>query len=142
METLETNDTFEIEYKYYYYPNGEFRRIKNYKDGIKNGENYSFYNNGYMKSIKNYNSNTKDGIHKKYYRNGLLYKFKNYKNGACIEYIKYNPLGIRIRHVKYQNKKKYIDKKYSDDGLIKSRYFFVDINKIDEYLDIKKEEFS
>jgi antitoxin component YwqK of YwqJK toxin-antitoxin module len=135
-------ETFEIEYKYYYYPNGEFSRIKNYKDGILNGENFSFYKNGYMKYIKNYNNNKKDGIYKKYYRNGLLYKYKNYKDGNCIEYKKYNPLGIQIRDVKYENKKKYMDKKYSDDGLIKSHYMYIDMNKLDDYLNIKNKDTS
>lgn len=75
----------------YYYPNGNFRSITNYKEGFEHGESKVFYENGNLAG-EGLLENGRTVIEKNYFPDGSKNKVLKYKDGLlhgeCVEYYK------------------------------------------------------
>lgn len=95
-------DSALIEYK----TNGDFKRICGFKNGKQNGKDIRFYDNiNQITNIKNYKNGIREGEQLSYLKNGLISCKYFYENGKRIKEIYYNKDGSVLATVFFDKRK-------------------------------------
>ena len=69
-----------------WYPQGNLKQIKHYKNGVKHGETIRYYDNGQVLDEFNFKNGLRHGTLTTYFHNGKIMKQSLWKNGKLIKH--------------------------------------------------------
>ena len=69
-----------------WYPKGNLKQIKNYKNGVKHGKLIRYYNNGQVLDEFNYKNGLRHGTLTTYFTNGKIMKQSIWNNGELVKH--------------------------------------------------------
>lgn len=124
-----------------WYENGNFKGVKNYKNGLKQGRETSYYSNGILLSISNWHKGKLHGKVKFYRNNGVIEYYFLYKKGQIQEQKWYDKKGNLFFYEKYYRKKGFsIVWRYADGKIISKKKKLIknDENKKIRSIKLKK----
>jgi antitoxin component YwqK of YwqJK toxin-antitoxin module len=105
----------------YWYENGQKNFEGTYKNGLKDGPWMSWYDNGQKFYEESYKNDKRDGTFKGWYQNGTQSSERTYSDGKVDGLETYWYISGQIyRELTYENGNLISDKKWNEDGSIKT----------------------